>query len=215
MIATIYKKAFSILMSKPIRLWGLSLMNTLLVILISIFGILPIITVPVILTLTAGMYMIYLDGYHKKEVYSDQLFAGFKNFPHVAGGMCWKGLWIFIWALIPIVGIVFAIVKTFSYAFVPFVLIEKPNISATEALRYSMKKTKGYKGKMFIAWILPIAAVAVISTVLALLAMIPYVGIIFSGIGFLFTIAYSVLMPLFLGLVSAGFYDMAENYRTF
>lgn len=213
MIAAIYKNSVKVLAAKPFRLWGLSLMNSLLVILISVFGVLPIITIPVTLTLTAGVSIIYLTGYHGREVSSDQLFAGFKNFPHVAGGMCWKYLWVLIWALVPVIGPILAVIKSYSYRFVPYVLIEKPGISATEALRYSMEKTKGYKGKMFIAWLLPIAAVAVVSLVLSLLGMIPFVGAVFNGIAFLFTIAYSALMPLFQGLVAAGFYDMAENYR--
>lgn len=213
MIAAIYKNAFNVLKKKPLRLWGLSLMNTLLAVLITIFGVLPIITIPVVLTLNAGMAVIYLDGYHGKEVRSEQLFAGFKNFFHVAGGMCWKALWVLIWSLIPVAGIVFGVIKSLEYAFTPFILVEKPGISAMEALRGSMEKTKGYKGKLFISWLLPIAAVAVVSLVLALLAMIPYAGVVFTAIRVLFTIAYSAFMPLFLGLVLAGFYDMAENYR--
>lgn len=213
MIANIYKNALRVLMAKPLRLWGISLLNTLLAVLILIFGVLPIISIPVILTLTAGMSIIYLDGYHGKEVETEQLFAGFKNFSHVAGGMCWRALWVLIWALIPIAGIVFAVIKKLSYAFVPFILIENPNISATQALKSSMEQTNGKKLKMFIAWLLPVAAVAVVSLVLSLLAMIPYAGVVFAVIRALFTIAYSALMPLFLGLILAGFYDMAQNYR--
>lgn len=213
MIENIYENAVRILMKKPLRLWGISLLNTLLAVLISIFGVLPIVTIPVMLTLTAGMSVIYLDGYRGREAESEQLFAGFKNFAHVAGGMCWKSLWVLIWALIPIAGIVFAVIKSFSYAFVPYILIEKPNISATQALKQSIEQTNGKKLKMFVAWLLPIAAVAVVSLVLSLLAMIPYAGIVFTVINILFTIAYSALMPLFLGLISAGFYDAAENYR--
>lgn len=196
-------------MSKPLRLWGLSLLNTLLAVLILIFGILPIITIPVILTLSAGMAAIYLDGYHGRQVSSEQLFSGFKNFPHVAGGMCWKKLWIFIWLLIPVVGIVFAVIKMTAYTFVPFILIDKPDVSATEAIKLSMEKTNGHKLKIFIAWLLPVAAVAVVSLALALLALIPYAGIVFGVIRAVFTLCYSAVMPLFLGLVFAGFYDAA------
>lgn len=212
MIARIYRNALHVLAEKPFRLWGFSLMNSLLTILVMIFGVLPIVIIPVILTLNAGMSVIYLDGYHGRTVYSDQLFAGFKNFAHTAGGMCWKKLWILIWALIPIAGIVFAVIKTLSYAFVPFVLIKKPEISATEALRYSMQKTKGYRGKLFVAWLLPIAAVAVVSLALSLMSMIPYAGIVFAVISVLFTIAYSAVMPLFQGLVLAGFYDAVAGF---
>lgn len=215
MVALIYKDALRVLKEKPLKLWGLSLLSSLLTILILIFGILPIITIPVTLTLNAGIAVIYLNGYRGREVSSDQLFSGFKNFVHVAGGMCWKKLWILIWALVPIVGIVFAVIKTFEYAFVPYTLIEKPEISATEALKYSTKKTNGYKLKMFIAWILPIAAVALVSFALSLLGMIPFAGVAFKVIHVIFTICYSALMPLFLGLIFAGFYNIAENSRLF
>lgn len=209
MVALIYRSALNTLKEKPVRLWGISLLSSLITILILAFGILPIITIPVTLTLSAGMSVIYLNGFKGREVSSEQLFAGFKNFAHVAGGMCWKKLWILIWALVPIAGIVFAVIKSLSYAFVPYILIERPEISATEALKYSMKKTNGLKLKMFIAWILPIAAVALVSLALSLLGLIPFVGIAFQVIRVIFTICYSAVMPLFLGLILAGFYNMA------
>lgn len=209
MVALIYRSALNTLKEKPVRLWGISLLSSLITILILVFGILPIITIPVTLTLSAGMSVIYLNGFKGREVNSEQLFSGFKNFAHVAGGMCWKKLWILIWALVPIAGIAFAVIKSLSYAFVPYILIERPEISATEALKYSMKKTNGLKLKMFIAWILPIAAVALISLALSLLGLIPFVGIAFQVIRIIFTICYSAVMPLFLGLIFAGFYNMA------
>lgn len=209
MVALIYRSALNVLKEKPVRLWGISLLSSLITILILVFGILPIITIPVTLTLSAGMSVIYLNGFKGREVSSEELFSGFKNFAHVAGGMCWKKLWILIWALVPIAGIVFAVIKSLSYAFVPYILIERPEISATEALKYSMKKTNGLKLKMFIAWILPIAAVALISLALSLLGLIPFVGIAFQVIRIIFTICYSAVMPLFLGLIFAGFYNMA------
>ena len=55
-----------------------------------VFGVLPIVIVPVIAVLSAGMAAVYLDGFNGKEVYSDQLFKGFKDFWRTAGGMCWK-----------------------------------------------------------------------------------------------------------------------------
>ena len=213
MISTIYKNAFRTLMAKPFRLWGLSLMNALLVILISIFGVLPIVTIPLTVTLTAGMSVLYLYGYRGKQVYSDQLFAGFKNFPHVAGGMCWQQLWVLIWSLIPVAGLVFGIIKNYAYAFTPYILIESPGISATEALKVSMEKTKGYKASMFIATILPVIAFVLVFAVLMLLSMIPFVGSLFAAINFLFSLVYAMFISLFLGLVQAGFYDMAENSR--
>lgn len=198
-------------MAKPFKLWGLSLLNVLLVFLISIFGVLPIVTIPVTLTLSASMSIVYLNGYNSRRVETDQLFSGFKDFFHVAGGMCWKKLWLIIWLLIPIAGIVLYIIKSFSYAFTSYILIEKPSISATDALKMSIDKTKGYKGAMFVAVILPIIGFAVVALVLGLFSMIPLIGSLFAAINALFIIIYCLFINLFLGLVMAGFYDTAEN----
>lgn len=94
-ISNIYKRAFNVLSKMPFKLWGLSLLSSLLTILVLVFGVLPIVIVPVIAVLSAGMAAVYLDGFNGKEVYSDQLFKGFKDFWRTAGGMCWKKLWIF------------------------------------------------------------------------------------------------------------------------
>ncbi len=211
MIKSIYRRSFNILKNKPLRLWGLSLLGGFLTIIILIFGVLPIITIPVIAAINAGLAVIYLDGYNGREVYSDQLFEGFKKFPHVAGGMCWKSLWILLWFLVPIAGPVIAVIKSYSYAFTPYILMREPNVNATEALRKSMIDTKGYKLNMFCASIIIPAAYMVISFILALLALIPFAGVIFTVISVILSIAYSVFAPLFLGLVRAGFYEYAKK----
>lgn len=87
-ISNIYKRAFNVLSKMPFKLWGLSLLSSLLTILVLVFGVLPIVIVPVIAVLSAGMAAVYLDGFNGKEVYSDQLFKGFKDFWRTAGGMC-------------------------------------------------------------------------------------------------------------------------------
>lgn len=79
-ISNIYKRAFNVLSKMPFKLWGLSLLSSLLTILVLVFGVLPIVIVPVIAVLSAGMAAVYLDGFNGKEVYSDQLFKGFKDF---------------------------------------------------------------------------------------------------------------------------------------
>lgn len=211
MIKQIYTRAFNILMKMPLKLWGLSLLNGFLTLMVLIFGALPIIIIPVIAVLSAGMAVVYLDGYNGKEVYSDQLFSGFKKFPHVAGGMCWKALWIVLWFLIPIAGPVIAVIKSLSYAFTPYILTQEPDVSATEALRKSMEKTNGYKANMFLAVIVPAFAFAVVLGILGLLAKIPFVGILFTAVYLIVSLIYGLFAPLFFGLVRAGFYDYAKS----
>ncbi len=211
MIKQIYTRAFNILMKMPLKLWGLSLLSGFLTLLILIFGGLPIISIPVAATLSAGMSVVYLDGYNGKEVYSDQLFLGFKKFPHVAGGMCWQKLWVLLWFLIPIAGPVIAVIKSLSYAFTPYILTQEPEIGATEALRKSMERTNSYKANMFLAIIVPSVVFAVVVIILNILAMIPFVGILFAAVSFIVSLVYGLFAPLFFGLVRAGFYDYAKS----
>lgn len=211
MIKQIYTRAFNILMKMPLKLWGLSLLSGFLSVLISLLSGMPIISIPVIATLSAGMAAVYLDGYNGKEVYSDQLFEGFKSFPHVAGGMCWQKLWLLLWFLIPIAGPVIAVIKSLSYAFTPYILTQEPEIGATEALRKSMERTNGYKANMFLAIIVPSIVFVVAVLILNALALIPYVGILFAAISLIVSLVYGLFAPLFLGLVKAGFYDYAKS----
>ncbi len=212
MIINIYKDAWRAMMNKPVKLWGLSLLSVLICVLITIFGsTVPIITIPITMVIGAGMSVMFLNGYKGYEVKSEQLFDGFKNFKHTAGGMLWKALWIFIWGLIPIAGIVFAVIKTIAYSFTPYILLESPNVSATDAVKESIRKTRGIKGQIFVAVFLPIIAFALVFTIFALLSLIPVVGSFFATIDALITIVYLLFIKLFLGLVKAGFYDIARN----
>ena len=177
-------------------------MSSLLTILVLVFGVLPIVIVPVIAVLSAGMAAVYLDGFNGKEVYSDQLFKGFKDFWRTAGGMCWKKLWIFIWFLVPIAGPFIAISKYYAYSFTPYILNEEKSVNATAALRKSMQDTNGYKLQMFCAEFMAI---------LALLSKIPFVGILFAVITVIVQLVYTLFAPLFFGLVHAGFYEYAKT----
>lgn len=215
MIGSIYKKTLNILAKVPVKLWGLSLLASLLSIIVTLFGILPIITIPVNAVISAGTAYMFLTAYRGQDVDSKHLFAGFKNFKHVAGGMCWMYLWIFLWFLIPIAGIVLGVIKALSYAYTPYILMEDKDISAFDALKKSMEKTRGIKGQLFGAlFIVPIAYM-IVAFVLSILSMIPIVGYIFASLYGLVAIVYSLLAPLFLGLVAAGFYNDAKAMPSF
>ena len=207
-----YTTAFSVLKGKPILLWGLSLLHGLLCGLATIIGAIPIISIPLTYLLNVGMKAIYRDGLRGETVNSDQLFMAFnKRFLRYAGGMAWKDLWILIWCLIPIVGPIFAIIKSYSYRFVPYILLDDPEISATQALRESMRQTKGMKGQMFIADIIVCAAVFVAVIILALLGKIPYIGVLFVLILVILAILIFMFLPLFMGLIEAYFYEECPN----
>lgn len=203
-----YKKALEVIMKKPFVLWGLSLLSVVIMFLGSIITA-PIFVLGVVVSflITCGMSKVYLDGLEGKEVNSEQLFACFnKNFLKVAGGMAWMNLWIFIWALIPIAGPIIAIVKAYSYRFVPYILITKPEVSATEALRLSMKMTNGIKGQMFLADLCFVGGVWVASFVLGLFSAIPVLGTLFALALAVLLIAVGVFGNIFTGLYQAYFF---------
>lgn len=210
-VGSILKKAFAVLKKKPVLLWGISLMATLLTVLAGVFGMIPIIVIPIVLALTAGIECVYLAGYRGEEINSGNLFVGFKSFWHTVGGMGWMALWILIWGLIPIVGPVFAIIKMYSYRFVPYILMNNPEISATEALRVSMKKTEGFKGKMFLVDFIIGLIVAGAFIILMLLCMIPYACYLFYLVTFAAWLVVIAGLPLLMGLVRAAFYDEIEK----
>lgn len=215
MFINAYKNALAVLARKPFVLWGLSLMSGLLTILASLFfGIIPAIGVAVSYLLTCGMAKVYLDGLMGKPVYSDQLFAGFNSgCMRIIGGMAWSSLWVLIWGLVPIVGPIIAIVKAYSYRFVPYILVSCPEVSATQALRISKEQTQGLKGTMFLADFCFGLAVFVIVLVLALFAAIPIIGVLFGLVLFIFVVLLVALSPIFQGLYQAYFYAAKDSIR--
>ena len=202
------------LMKKPVQLWGLSLLGVILQSLSNLLcAVPPILGMGVSSTLSAGMENVFLDAYHQKEINSKQIFSGFssgKSFLRIAGGMLWRTLWLFLWALfalIPIVGWVIApimlVIKGISYSFTPYLLLRKKDISPLDALKRSMEMTKGYRGKIFLTYLICYAALLVIGLLLFLIAQIPVIGFIIAGI---VGVVISVLCPLFFGVLRAAMF---------
>ncbi len=215
MIQYIYQNVFNVIKEKPVVLWGTSLLCTLLSLLAIIFGVLPIISIPIILTLSASMAVIYVKGYRRETFTSQDLFTGFSNILHIAGGMAWMVLWLFLWLLVPLAGPVMFIVKGLSYSLTPYILIHQPEISATEALKVSMQQTKGYKGNMFLTYLVFAVAVWIICFVLAMLTAIEAISMIFGFLLFLVGLLLFLFAPFFLGLVQAAFYHEIQKAITF
>lgn len=208
-----YKRALSVLVKKPFLLWGLTLLAQLVLYIAGIIT-LPIVALSLVATylVQAGITTLYLDGLQGKEVNSDQLFAAFnkKGF-RVVGAFAWRDLWLLIWALIPIVGPIFAIIKSYEYRFVPYIIMTKPEVSATQALRLSKEMTKGKKGQMFLADLVFMGGIAVVNLVLVIFELIPIIGLLFLLVHFVFTIAVALFSNIFVGLYSAAFYLPEEE----
>ncbi len=205
-ILDFYREALAVLASKPIRLWGLSLLYGLIAVLISSLGAaVPLISLPIVMLLQLGFTGVLLDGFHGKEVRSEQLFQAFRKEELLrnAGGMCWQGLWNLIWAFVPVMNVI----KYYSYSLVPYILLTDKVISPTDALRKSMRMTDGYKAKMFGTDILLVVGIWVVMLVLGLLMRIRYIGWIFGIVFFAAYLAVCLFGTIFFGLVHTAIFE--------
>ena len=216
MIKTIYQRAIAVLAKKPIRLWAIGLLGAVLVGFLSLLGgMIPIIAIILTTPAQIGLLLVYLHGYRGEEVYAAQLLEVYEKkddtWKRLVIGMLWKDLWVFIWALIPIAGIVFAIIKAYQYRLTPYILAQEPDVKPTDAIKVSKERTKGYVGSMFGADVLPYLAVGIVAAILGALARIKYIGWLFGIVLFVVIVACLLFMPLFLGLVQAAFYEELMN----
>lgn len=212
MMMTIYGRALKVLLKKPFKLWGLSLLAIALSGALSAlcgFAV-PILGIAVGLLISTAMTIIYLRGYRGEDVDVLQLFACFKDWAtakRVLLGLGWMYLWIFLWSLIPIVGPIFALIRIYEYRLTPYILVFEPEVPITEAIKVSSQKTMGYKLQMWLADFVYAALFGIAAFVLGLFSAIPVLGLLFALVLIVLCIAFIVLAPLFAGLVQAAFYE--------
>ena len=215
MVNNIYKKALSVLAQKPFKLWGIALLSILLSVLCyALFGLILGVAIALEIAVIVGTLFMFLRGYQGEEVRAIDLFEVFRDwqtFKRVVLGVAWMYLWIFVWSLIPVVGIVFAIIRTYEYRLTPYLLITDKDLPITEAIKVSKEKTNGYKARMFWADVFAPLVFLGVCVVLGALSFIPYVGIGFMVLLGLVALVYAFISPLFMGLVGAGVYLAIES----
>ncbi len=211
MVMQIYKEALAKLMEKPLKLWGISLLYVLLIGLVNVlFAIIPGVSLGLTVLLETAMTLIFLRGFRGEQIETLQLFDCFRDWPtakRVLCGMGWMLLWIFIWSLIPVVGPVFGVIRTYEYRLTPYILMQEPEVKPTDAIKLSKERTRGWKGKMFLADILIFVAFWLAMLILGSLAAVRYIGWLFGLAAFLLLVAFSLFVTLFLGLVQSAFYE--------
>lgn len=98
---------------------------------------------------------------------------GFGNWLHVVWGMILSTIYIFLWTLLLIIP---GLIKSYSYALTPYILVEHPEMSANEAIEESMRLMDGHKFDLFylqlsfIGW----AILSILSLGLGFFWLIPY-----------------------------------------
>ena len=157
MVSYIYSRTLDTLKTNFWRIFGVSMFFAFVAGIATSIGVLPIITMPIAYVLDATLRGVMLRKYRTGEdpkcKDAFKYFGGgekWQSFLHIAGGCGWKDLWILIWCLIPVVGPIFAIIRSYEYAFVPSILTDRPEVGAMEARDLSKQLTTGYKGKMFL-----------------------------------------------------------------
>lgn len=210
-IFSIYGRALGFLKNKPFVLWGISLLEVLITSVVTVlFGIIPGVALAVNLLIDTSMVIIFLRSYRGQENHCVNLFDCFKDWKtikRVLCGMLWMKLWIFLWSLIPIVGIIFAIIRTYEYRLTPYILVFEQDVPITEAIKVSKERTKGWKGSMFWADVLVVVCIVIASLILTVFSRIPYIGILFAIVDILFSIAVALFINLFVGIVHAAYYE--------
>lgn len=203
-----YKRAVEVLTKMPVMLWGLSLLLSVLSLVAGLVTVsVPFLSIAVSYLFSCGAAKLYMDGLKGKKVNSKQLFAAFnKNCVRTAGAMAWRDLWAVIWGLVPVAGIV----KSYSYRFVPYIIMTNPEIDAFDALKISMKMTNGKKLQMWLADLVYVVALFAIGFVLGLLAAIPYIGVLFGLVSLLVNLVVSLFGGIFVGLYQASFFCEEE-----
>ena len=120
---------------------------TVLMPLVSLAGLLGIVSFILGGTVELGYAKFLLKQYDRKELQFSDLFSQFERFGTGFAQQFLRMLYTCLWALLLVIP---GIVKGLSYAMTPFILEEHPEMTASEAIKASMKLMDGHKMDLFI-----------------------------------------------------------------
>ena len=129
----------------------------------------------VLMPLGVGIYTsykkLYLEG--DAKITENSFKIGFGNWGHNVGGMLLMTLYVVAWSLLLIVP---GVIKSFSYALTPYILADKPELSADEAIELSMKMMDGHKLDLFILYLSFIGwgLLSILTLCIGMLWVMPY-----------------------------------------
>lgn len=91
----------------------------------------------------ARFNMNLIDG---KYAGLDDLFAYFRNWKTLVAANFLRSLYVFVWSLLCVIP---GIIASYSYAMVPYIMADNPEMKASEALEASKKMMDGNKMRLF------------------------------------------------------------------
>ncbi len=118
----------------------------------------------------------------------DAFNRGFDNIGRKIGGWLWMQLFILLWSLLFWIP---GIVKSFSYAMTPYILVDLPDVTAKDALRLSMRMMQGHKMELFVL-------------------QLSFLGWMILGL-FTFNLLTLLYTMPYMQLSTAGFYDNVKQ----
>lgn len=95
--------------------------------------------------LACGVSAAALTLWRGQALHAEYAFCGFSDYKRIMTGRLYHAVISFLWLLIPVYGLT----RLYSYLMVPFILINKPQLSAKEAMSYSRAIMQGYRWKYF------------------------------------------------------------------
>ena len=105
-------------------------------------------TILITLPLSFGYEVAFLRHVRGEE--DDELvvrpFQAFKSYGRYLGTSLLMALFVFLWSLLLIVP---GIIKAYSYAMTPFIMVDHPELDADDCIEKSKAMMKGYKWKLF------------------------------------------------------------------
>lgn len=133
--------------------------------------------------LIVGYYSFCLKTYRNQFADIGEMFTdGFSDYWRNVGGVLWMYLFTFLWTLLFIIP---GIIKALSYFMTPYILADSRNVSPTQALKLSMRMTRGYKGKIFVMFLSFIGWAILSALTFGILAIFytgPYMYTSFAGL---------------------------------
>lgn len=131
-----------------------------------------LIVYPMALGFTNSFRLLYETG--DNRLTRNAFSLGFDNWIHNVLGMLLTSVFIFLWSLLFLIP---GIIKCFSYAMTPYILIEHPEMSVNKAIDESIYLMDGHKfdyfylGLSFIGWII----LSIMSFGIGFIWLIPYI----------------------------------------
>ena len=108
----------------------------------------------ILFVMLVNIYGEHIKIYRGKKADASAIFSGLGiNFFRKLGSWFWVLLWTTLWSFLLVVP---GIVKSLAYTWVQYIIAEFPTVTTRQAMKISMKISKGHKGKIFVfglSWI--------------------------------------------------------------